>query len=1051
MQPRKLTIQNFGPFIHESVDFGDFQEAGLFLITGKTGAGKTTIFDSITFALFGETSGQIRLGKEMRSTFASLEEETKVSFGFEHQSFYYEVCRSPEQELAKKRGEGTHIRTAKARLRIFNSFHQLQKEVTKISEVDRFIKELLHLNAKQFFQVILLPQGEFRNFLIASSNEKEKLLRNIFGTEIFQRLNEWLKQQQKLANQDNDALQIQLTSLQHRFVNSQPETILSTQESLLYRKDELKKIHKEIEQIKQELSQWKVKEKQAQDALYVAKELNKSLDEYEALKATEKKLFLDGKKKQQQNEQVNALVWLEKNQGLLEEIQQYEAECSELEKQLKQGKKEWDVLQSQKAEWNKEKEQVDQWEKEKEEKKQAQQRLLDLLPLAKEYQELAERKVKVDGQLKKNQKEFSVLKKQHAFFEEKEQKVTDILSKESQIYEDEIQLIGAKDAVEKLASVRAEKKQNEADITSNQQTIFQIGEQCKQTKDALEAMNQKIADLKNKNAKMQIARLSLDLQPGEPCPICGSVTHPAPALEHELYSVEEIRAIGDQLVEAEQQGTKLLSEKEQKETQLAYLKKQQQTLNKALEQKEIAFIEAKKSCQSFFDEKEETVETSIWENQLQKEKRELQSAKKERELIQNEKEKWQLQFDKQAEKEQELKKQSEKLNVQVDQLNRQLNGQSYEELIRNEKDLARTQKIVEEKITNYAQEGQRIKEVTFTLEERQKQQAQHLQSTQEKKEQARRLLTQKRTREPFYASENKMQEDLSKLTELPQLQAELKSYQEKLQFTQKRLAQLQEVKDKERPELEKIQEKYQQLNNQVDHSQHALYQKEAEQKNNETLIEEMENLYNKGLKKANELAELQQLSETMNGNNVKKISIERYVLQAYLAEILEVANQRLVKLSRGRYQFLLKDGMGSYKSSTGLEIDIYDDNAGTSRRAQTLSGGESFIAALALALSLADVIQNHSGGVAIEALFIDEGFGSLDEEALDMALEALEMVENEGRMIGIISHVRSLKEQIQQQIVVDAKGNGQSKIISKPQEKRRTSLYEMEYTRTYDR
>jgi exonuclease SbcC len=170
------------------------------------------------------------------------------------------------------------------------------------------------------------------------------------------------------------------------------------------------------------------------------------------------------------------------------------------------------------------------------------------------------------------------------------------------------------------------------------------------------------------------------------------------------------------------------------------------------------------------------------------------------------------------------------------------------------------------------------------------------------------------------------------------------------------------------------------------------------------------------------------LAETINGENTKKTSLERYVLQQFLTEILEVANERLSRLTRGRYQFELADKVGSYRSSTGLEIDIYDDNAGQVRRAHTLSGGESFIAALALAISLADVIQQRAGGIEIEALFIDEGFGSLDEESLEMAMEALEMIENEGRMIGIISHVRELRARILQQVFVETNGSGQSRI-----------------------
>ncbi|GMA53871.1 hypothetical protein GCM10025857_52280 [Alicyclobacillus contaminans] len=210
--------------------------------------------------------------------------------------------------------------------------------------------------------------------------------------------------------------------------------------------------------------------------------------------------------------------------------------------------------------------------------------------------------------------------------------------------------------------------------------------------------------------------------------------------------------------------------------------------------------------------------------------------------------------------------------------------------------------------------------------------------------------------------------------------------------------------------------------------QTTLIQKQEVLRSNQKTLKDFQQLYEANQTKMEEMSQMKQLAETMNGDNLERMGIERYVLQSFFAEILETANIRLNQLTQGRYQFLLSEERGSYKKSTGLEISIYDDHAGTSRRAQTLSGGESFIAALALALSLGDVIQSHTGGVIIETLFIDEGFGSLDEDALEMAIEALEMVEDEGRMIGIISHVGELKSRITQQMIVKTNGAGQSYI-----------------------
>ena len=175
------------------------------------------------------------------------------------------------------------------------------------------------------------------------------------------------------------------------------------------------------------------------------------------------------------------------------------------------------------------------------------------------------------------------------------------------------------------------------------------------------------------------------------------------------------------------------------------------------------------------------------------------------------------------------------------------------------------------------------------------------------------------------------------------------------------------------------------------------------------------------------MAEWKQLSDVMTGKSATKLSLERYVLQMYLQRVLNVANGRLKELTQGRYSFQIKDEKGSYSSNTGLEINIYDDNAGKVRPVQTLSGGESFIAALALALALGEVIQANAGGIFVDALFVDEGFGSLDSDALQIALEALQTIEGKNRMIGIISHVKELQEQIPFQVKISS-NYGKSKI-----------------------
>lgn len=317
-----------------------------------------------------------------------------------------------------------------------------------------------------------------------------------------------------------------------------------------------------------------------------------------------------------------------------------------------------------------------------------------------------------------------------------------------------------------------------------------------------------------------------------------------------------------------------------------------------------------------------------------------------------------------------------------------------------------------------------------TLNERKLQHQQQSQRLQEKMNDLNQKLSQASKDSSFTLSENEMRQMLAELNQLNPLREEIEQDKNEREYTQKRLRELENYQQMKRPDLKHLEQKTQEAEEKLEASQTSLIQKQEALRANQKIMTDFQQLYEANQTKMEEMSQIKQLAETMNGDNLERLGIERYVLQSFFAEILETANIRLNKLTQGRYQFLLADEKGSYKKSTGLEINIYDDHAGTSRRAHTLSGGESFIAALALALSLGDVIQNHAGGVVIETLFIDEGFGSLDEEALEMAIEALEMVEDEGRMIGIISHVRELKSRITQQMVIKTNGTGQSHIVT---------------------
>ncbi|MEO2754235.1 AAA family ATPase, partial [Enterococcus faecium] len=319
MKPKKLKLKNFGPFINETVDFSRLTEAPLFLISGKTGAGKTTIFDGITFALFGETSGRLRSGKEMRSLFATPEEETSVTFSFEHQQMNYEIERKPEQVLAKRKGNGTKKQAAKVTLTIFDGKGKEIKQITKRTEADQLIRELMNLDAKQFSQIVLLPQGEFRNFLVSSSSEKETVLRHLFGTQLFQQFNERLKEKAKQQQQKLDHLEQELHLLQKRFVLVKEEEAAAGFEAVLSQWTNHQAIlEKQITEEKEVLADYQEKQKQLENSYYRFETLKKSYEEKATLLNKQKKLAAQ---KDEIEEKKRWIGYYEFTQRLIEPLQ----------------------------------------------------------------------------------------------------------------------------------------------------------------------------------------------------------------------------------------------------------------------------------------------------------------------------------------------------------------------------------------------------------------------------------------------------------------------------------------------------------------------------------------------------------------------------------------------------------------------------------------------------------------------------------------------------------------------------------------------------------
>ena len=1030
MLPKKIIMENFGPFVHEEVDFDELTEAPLFLISGKTGAGKTTIFDAITFALYGDASGGVRSSNEIRSSFAEPTEETRVQFIFEHQGRKYSIERWPKQTLAKKNGKGETTKNQKVQLSIFNDKGQEAEAYTKVDAVNEVIYQILNLQKDQFRQIVMLPQGEFRTFLNANSTEKETVLRSLFGTSFYRQFTENLKLQKCELEKSVSEMTTRIDQLFQQVV---AEKGVTYGESLNLAREYLLLEEQELLKSQTELAEKQAKQKALQQQLQRAQELSESFKQEQQ---TRRELLKIEEQLPEQEEKKQQLVRgreLEKIRPTYDRIQELvkqqiqqtdeatenQQRAAELEQQYSECQKQTTDFEQQSAEWQTKEQQL--------------QSLNALLPLVKQKEQLMKQKTELTDKQAKQQEHL-----------------TEIIQ-QIKVHEEKIKLLETKQNTEKMwQDRRYEELQFQQTVTHLQQSAKDIFDQQEEEEDqqiklaqlvekASRTSNQltsEVADykkLKSQWASAEIARLSMDLLPGEPCPVCGSKEHPNPAQHAELTTDN----LGQLQVALETQETRIKQLeliREQAEAQYEVgiktfdqLQEDRSAAQKAQEE-QINTLQA-----TFTDYYQLEVEADLSELVIFLRERQKETDERLAEI--NESKQTLLDLKAEIDNNQAKKLESEtSLNVVKGEL-QTLEGRlsSIEEQTKEwqlptlEAHIVELQGKIDEYHTHLQAHQALVKELEqqhIRLQENHKLLAKQQQETGENLEKFQTSLQQQ-----LVDANLAIEQLASAPIDLLSLEQEITDFDQQLLLLKDRQSRLAEViKDQEKPELDELQTLVTSCEAEVTQFQQQHYAKESQLQQQRTLIETIEDLQAQSKEQLDELSQMMQLYQTMNGDNPQKISLERYVLQWYLAEVLQCANQQLNQLTKGRYRFELKQETGRSKGNTGLEINVYDDNAGATRSSHTLSGGESFIAALSLALGLAEVIQSQAGGVAIEALFIDEGFGSLDEEALEMAMEALESIENAGRMIGIISHVRELKERIPQQIIVETSGTGRSSI-----------------------
>ena len=860
MRPIKLKMTAFGVYVKPlELDF----EKGLhgenfFLINGATGSGKTTILDAICYALYGESSGGGRKGSMMRSEQAAPTYKTEVEFIFSLRGKKYKIVRNPKYLRARIRGEG--LTEEKASATIWED-----EKLIETKDVSEYVKNLLQFDCEQFRQVVVLPQGEFKKFLMSNSKDKQEVLNMLFNAEFFKRVEENLKIKAADAKKNFDTLTERKRSYLEEIGGVEenlPALIENTSKELDAAQSQLKTLETQFLDAQKNYGDGENLSKKFQDLETKSRELE-----------TAQKLF--GKIS---GELSAAKIEFDKRtaeESLREELKLKAAELGKKKTALKNLQAEQKNLETA----NKALEQS-----------------------AAEVGKLLKLKKTCDELMAKLKAEVETIQDAPAKLKVAEQKLKDAQNREKLLAE--------------IKELRKKFSTAEKNLVAAQKLH--------------EAAEKNLASLRERQISGSAARLATTLQVGKPCPVCGSIHHPKPAISDSTIPTDA------QIKSAESKLKSLDEDKTSAEKKLAGLKSQLETQEKNL------------------SESSKVVTVAAAQAEVDKISADVKKLEHWRERIKNG-EKKTLETEKTLEaaqlEDKKLLSKAENLRGTVENMSKELDAKYLFDSELLDAEISSTQKKFDELNAAF----QTAQEKFNRLEKNLAAQKSTVAAAQKNKSEAAAQV------------EGKTSPDISALKKI--LEDTRVAHKSAIE-TKTKLA---------------------------------------------TQIEQLKNIFGKiSIVNAQLLAAdknflmWKTLSEAANGKT-SKISFQRYYLSTMFKEVVGEANNRLEKMSGGRYRFQNKTEVTDKRYAGGLDLEIVDDYTGTARAVETLSGGESFLASLSLALGLAAVVQNNSGGIKLDTIFIDEGFGTLDTETLDFAMKTLIELQKGGRLVGIISHVEEVK------------------------------------------
>lgn len=909
MRPIRIEMSAFGPYAgKQTVEMDRLGTSGIYLITGDTGAGKTTIFDAIVFALYGTASSDRRSGDMLRSRYAEPDTPTEVKLVFAYRNKEYEIRRNPTYQRPKLRGEGMTQENASAELRLPGG-----EILTRTGEVDEKIREILGMTRDQFMQIAMIAQGDFLKLLLAKTEERRKIFSSIFRTGRYARLEERLKQEARQARKTYDDLVREIGFEQERA--RLPE---GTDRSGLRDEEYLQAIEKFRDEAGIRLEEGEKKQELLRGEL-------------DALAA-----------------RILAAEEQEKRKKALEETRQ---QWTKLQAAAEQRKQELEAARSREPE-----------AKEKEARLHVEQ---DRLQQYDRLEELKQQKTEAE---KKQASDEAARKK----LEEGRKSLTQQIQDCRQKIKEKEALAGKTAALsgekERLRSQGAEYNELKTLLEAYEEALEKWN-RAAVTYQASCGKEQEFGESYRRQHRAflddQAGILAAELAENQPCPVCGSLHHPSPAMKTDdaptRETVEQSQKRWEESKTAmDEAGRKAAALRGTRDSSLQHMEEKAKGLNMPTEPaalketlmeeqkrfrskwKEVtgalAASEAAAEAKVVLEEKLETLQKKQEEDEEAYRKLELESAR--------------------------LQEQIENLSANYSELKETLPYPDRESA-------GKAASLLDREIRE-------IREAVQSAEENEKAAARRIQEAE-----GRMGELQKQIREG---------ESAEAMTS-----AELQENQKKKKEEQLRL------------------------------------QAEAKEDNliwetNSAAAGSIRKLSGEREQAARKYSMLQNLADTANGNlsGKQRIQLETYVQQQLFDRILVRANTRFRVMSGGQYDLVRRKEYQKNQQS-GLDLDVVDHYNGTTRSVSTLSGGESFMASLSLALGLSDEIQESAGGVQMDALFVDEGFGSLDEETLDQAMKAIQtLAEDGGRIVGIISHVTELQNRIDRQLLVRKMKSGGS-------------------------